>query len=67
MVQMLAFNRPDDQLPRYLQNMEKAGFAEVQAIGNTRIWRQVPHRKWHTFLIENTHSSNEVVLVHEAV
>jgi DNA modification methylase len=66
MVQMLAFNRPEDQLPRYLGNMENAGFAEVR-VGNARIWRQVPHRKWHTALIGKTHSSNEVVLVHRAI
>ena len=29
MVQMIAFNRPAEHLPRYLENMEKAGFAEV--------------------------------------
>ncbi len=66
MVQMLAFNRPEDQLPRYLENMDLAGFAEIR-VSKTRIWRQVPHRKWHTALIGKTHSSNEVVLVHRAV
>jgi DNA modification methylase len=65
MVQMLAFNRPEDQLPRYLDNMEKAGFAEV-CVGKARIWREVPNRKWHAALIGKTHSSNEVVLVHQA-
>ncbi len=67
MVQMLAFNRPEDQLVRYLENMETAGFAEVQVGGSARIWRQVPHRKWHTALLGATPSSNEVVLVHRAV
>lgn len=66
MVQMLAFNQPSSQLPRYLENMERAGFSEVRS-SDTRIWRQVPHRKWHATLIGNTHSSNEVVLVHRAV
>jgi DNA modification methylase len=65
-VQLLAFNRPADQLPRYLDNMRSAGFAEVR-ISATRIWRQVPRRKWHATLIGKTHSSNEVVLVHRAV
>ncbi len=65
-VQMLAFNRPNDQLSRYLDNMEKAGFSEVQ-VGDTRIWREVPRRKWHTAFIGKSHSSNEVVLVHRAI
>ena len=66
MVQMLAFNQPNSQLPRYLQNMERAGFSEVRP-SDSRIWRQVPHRKWHATLIGKTHSSNEVVLIHRAV
>jgi len=62
----VAFNRPDEQLPRYLENMRAAGFAELRT-GNSRIWREVPHRKWHATLVGKTHSSNEVVLVHRAV
>jgi DNA modification methylase len=65
-VQLLAFNRPDNQLPRYLENMRQAGFAEVRG-ADTRIWRQVPNRKWHATLTGKTHSANEVVLVHRAV
>ncbi len=65
-VQLVAFNRPDDQLPRYLGNMRAAGFAEVKT-GNDRIWREVPNRKWHATIVGKTHSSNEVVLVHKAV
>ncbi|MBK9126360.1 MAG: hypothetical protein IPM13_00965 [Phycisphaerales bacterium] len=73
MVQLVAFNRPDDQLPRYLANMETAGFSEVSVDGGEiglsgdRIWRDVPNRKWHASLNGKTHSSNEVVLVHRAV
>jgi len=65
-VQLVAFNRPDEQLPRYLENMRAAGFAEVKT-GNDRIWREVPNRKWHATFVGKTHSSNEVVLVHKAV
>lgn len=65
-VQLLAFNRPNDQLPRYLANMRTAGFVEVQST-TSRIWRQVPNRKWHANLLGKTHSSKEVVLVHRAV
>lgn len=73
MVQMVAFSSPGDQLPLYLHNMELAGFSEVfpeGAGGNTmplRIWRDVPHRKWHAALNGKTHSSREVVLIHRAV
>jgi DNA modification methylase len=67
MIQMVAFNRPADHLPRYLENMEAAGFAEVTVGARTRIWRQVPSRKWHARQKGRTNSSNEVVLVHRAV
>lgn len=65
-VQLVAFNRPNDQLPRYLRNMRDAGFEELQS-SEARIWREVPNRKWHARLMGKTHSSNEVVLVHRAV
>ncbi len=66
-IQMVAFNRPDEQLPRYLENMQTAGFAEAPIGADNRIWRQVPHRKWHATLRGKTHSSNEVVLIHRAI
>lgn len=71
-VQMLAFSDPQDHLPRYLANMEKAGFEEVQfkiatlADSDNRIWRGVPNRKWHANLKGNTFGSREVVFVHKA-
>jgi hypothetical protein len=73
MVQLVAFSNPGDHLPRYLLNMELAGFREVlppkadDGTGDLRIWRDVPHRKWHAALNGKTHSSREVVLVHRAV
>ncbi len=66
-VQMLAFNRPEDQLPRYLHNMQEAGFSELPICGRHRIWREVPNRKWHASLGGKTHSSREVVLVHRTI
>ncbi len=65
-VQMVAFSDPRYQLPRYLNNMEKAGFRELVS-GSVRIWRDVPNRRWHAALRGQTDSSREVVLVHEAV
>lgn len=66
MVQMVAFNNQAEQLPRYLQNMKDAGFIEAYT-PESRIWRQVPQRKWHATLRGRTESANEVVLIHRAV
>jgi DNA modification methylase len=67
-IQMLAFSDPENHLPRYLANMENAGFKETKLKDNTenRIWRLVPNRKWHANLKGNTYGSREVVLVHHA-
>lgn len=66
MVQMIAFGDPTTQLPLYLQNMTEAGFREIVA-GDKRIWRQVPHRKWHATMQGKTHSAREAVLIHRAI
>ena len=72
MIQLVAFNKPEEQLSRYLENMEAAGFSEVSSSGvairdhEQRIWRDVPNRKWHATLNGKTHSAREVVLVHRA-
>lgn len=66
MLQLLAFNRTEQQLPRYLENMRAAGFSEVP-VGTSRIWREVPNRKWHAALRGKTNSSNEVILIHRAI
>jgi hypothetical protein len=66
-VQMVAFSDPESQLPRYLGNMEAAGFTEARpkrAGECGRIWRSVPGRKWHAALRGETASAREVVLVH---
>jgi len=73
MVQMIAFTNPLDQLPRYLANMEMAGFEEVvlqpptSTAKEKRIWRSVPNRKWHANLMGKTSGSQEVVLIHQAI
>jgi len=64
-VQLIAFANPTRHLPRYLTNMEKAGFCEVR-VGH-RPWRSVPSRRWHATLKGTLPSAREVVLVHEAV
>lgn len=65
-VQLIAFSNPTRHLPRYLANMEKAGFSEVRA-GRRRIWRRVPSRRWHATLKGALNSAREVVLIHRAV
>ena len=72
-VQMVAFSNPKNQLPRYLRNMELAGFEEIRELHDDgrerpfkRIWRPVPSRKWYANLKGNTCSSREVVLLHHA-
>ena len=67
-VQMVAFSDPDTHLPRYLEMMETAGFAE-QFIRDTespdgRLWRTVPSRRWYADQRGKTSGSQEVVLFH---
>lgn len=74
MVQLIAFSNPRRQLPRYLSNMEQAGFSELReslSEGRVhtfrRIWRAVPSRAWYASLKGETNSSREVVLLHRAI
>lgn len=67
MVQLVAFANPRRDLPRYLRNMEAAGFAEVRPPpGRRRIWRSVPRRKWHASMRGSTLGTREVLLIHRA-
>lgn len=63
-VQVLAFSEPDWQLPRYLEVMSTAGFKEAQPF-HSRLWREVPNRKWYAQNKGKTNSSNEVILFHK--
>ena len=69
-VQLIAFGDPTWQLPRYLESMSRAGFAEVSLPGMTsrgdgRLWRTVPRRKWYASRRGHTPSSQEVLLLHK--
>lgn len=73
MVQLIAFSNPRRQLPRYLANMQEAGFTEIREAGVganvetfRRIWRVIPSRAWYATLKGETNSSREVVLLHRA-
>ena len=67
-VQMVAFSDPDIYLPRYLEMMEEAGFAEhfIRHIHSPdgRLWRTVPSRRWYADQRGKTSASQEVVLFH---
>ncbi|MDQ3703937.1 MAG: site-specific DNA-methyltransferase [Chloroflexota bacterium] len=75
-VQLVAFSDVDVQLPRYLQAMERAGFREINlhARGNdeverrdSRVWRQVPLRRWYAAYKGPTSSSRELLMIHTRV
>lgn len=67
MVQLVAFSDPPSQLPLFMKNMRMASFREVALHDETRLWRDIPRRRWHASLKGDLPSSREVVLVHEAV
>jgi DNA modification methylase len=69
-VQMLAFSDAESQLPLYLAAMERAGFAEFDALamdGENRLWRSVPNRKWYCYNGRHQDSAKEVVLFHRPI
>lgn len=68
-VQMVAFSEPDWQIPRFLESMEGAGFAEVspESLGlpvSDRLWRSVPGRRWFALIQGSLATSKELVLFH---
>lgn len=63
MIQLIAFSKPEVQLVRYLEIMELAGFRESLPL-ESRIWRDVPNRKWHANSRGTSPSAREVLLVH---
>jgi DNA modification methylase len=71
--QLVAFSKPEWQLPAFLKAMRSAGFTEVlvkknhECIIGGRAWRQVPGRKWYANKRGNIPASKEVLLIHKAV
>lgn len=66
-VQIVAFSKPEAQLPRYNAAAAAAGLQEVRLslladAGDGRLWRAVPNRKWYNGTREPTQASKEVVL-----
>ena len=65
-VQLVAFTKPDWQLPLFLKTMENAGYQEADLsyeLGN-RLWRKVPGRKWYASQRGDIPCSREVALFH---
>lgn len=72
-VQVVGFNDPEGQLPRFLSTMNHAGLVEVSpespdVESDGRLWRAVPGRRWWTTAGDRRgaapHTSREVVLFH---
>lgn len=63
-IQMLAFSNPDWQMPKYLEVMKSVGLREI-ILDSSRIWRDIPNRKWYTQNKRSNASSREVILLHK--
>ena len=64
-IQLVAFSRPDEQLPRFLSAMGAAGYALVtsrQALAADLV-RDVPNRRWYA-RGKSSHASREVLMIH---
>ncbi len=71
-VQLVAFSDPTWHLPKYLEMMSEAGFAEIKFEGcsetaDRRLWRSVPNRKWYATQRGEIGASKEVVLFHKLI
>jgi hypothetical protein len=73
MIQIVGFNEPARQLPRFLDAMKAAGFDEVRfeelaTRKDGRLWRTVPGRRWwaEAGRLKHAvpHTASEVVLIH---
>lgn len=73
MIQLVGFNNPNVQLPKYLKCVQSAGFRETSSLrlatrSDGRLWRSVPRRKWYANGAGNSlRTKNEVVLLFRAV
>lgn len=67
-VQLVGFNDPDEDLPRYLATMQAAGFEQLgmgRKRASNRFWREVPNRKWHANFKGRISASRERLLIHK--
>ena len=66
LVQVVGFSQPAVQLERYLETMHASGFIEIPQPAGSRIWRDVPRRRWYVAHRPAAPAAREVVLVHQA-
>jgi len=70
-IQILAFPEPDLQLAKYLTCMSRAGFQEfpLSSLGistvTSRIWRDVPSRKWYALKDNSRATGKEIIFLHK--
>lgn len=67
LVNLIAFSDPRTQLPRYLETMHRAGWAERRLPIEThscdgRLWRPVPNRKWYAQARSDLASGKETAM-----
>jgi hypothetical protein len=65
-MQLVAFNRVDEQLPRYLAAMERAGYQPCHGRRGPTLVRDVPNRRWYA-RGKNLDAGREYLLVHAPV
>ncbi|MBI2800252.1 MAG: site-specific DNA-methyltransferase [Gammaproteobacteria bacterium] len=68
-IQVVAFSEPSWMLSRYLSVADDVGLRErflpqLSNVGDRRLWRTVPNRKWYADQRGETNGSQEVVLFH---
>jgi hypothetical protein len=65
-VQLIAFTDAATHLPRYLDAMRTAGYAEARLLGRASrtLSRNVPNRRWYAKLQVDTDAARELLLVH---
>ena len=66
LLQVVGFSQPAVQLELYLETIRASGFIEAPQLNGTRIWRDVPGRRWHAAQRQAAPAAREVVLVHQA-
>ena len=68
--QVVGFSDPSTQFAQYISTLSETGYEEMVPIQAeqskpSRVWRNVPSRRWYTSNVENTSSDKEVLLFHK--
>ena len=65
LVQLVAFARPEEQLPAYLQALTELGLESIDLrLNRPFVSRRVPNRKWYADVRGSIAASEEFLLVH---